>query len=414
MASSTTASRLQSYNQLLSGRDFPLLFVGQAISQLGDWMNRVALLVLAYALTGEGLAVALATLAQLLPRAFMLPFGGVLADRFPKRRLMLLTDFARAGLAASLIVVDRADRLWWVYLSTVLLHSLASVFNPARGAILPAILPRELLGPANALNNVSMQAAIFLGPALGGALVAAFGVNAVFLINGATFFASALCIALMRVREPQTNQRAFGSLGQDLREGWAVVRANRLLLALFGMIFIGAIVAIGLNVLLVSLLADPLGQPTERLGLLFTSVGLGMVLGAAPALWLFGRYPAALLQAAVTAGVIATMLAVGASGSFWFVVGALFVNGLLTATSDVVVLTTTQRNAPPERMGRVMGLLLWVNALGQVVGAAAGGLLPRAVSASSATLLIAAAAALLLVLLLPLVVAANRHPATAV
>lgn len=408
MATSVTPPRFQAYNQLLIGRDFPLLFLGQAVSQLGDWMNRVALLVLVYALTGEGLAVAFATLAQLLPRAFMLPFGGVLADRFPKRRLLLATDLARAALAASLIFVDRPERVWWIYLSTVLLHSLASVFNPARGAILPAIVPANLLGPANALSNISMQAAIFLGPALGGALVAWFGANAVFLINGATFLLSALFIWLMRVREPVLQSRAFGNVGQDLREGWAVVRTSRLLITLFGAIFIGAIVAIALNVLLVSLLASPLGQPTDRLGLLLTSVGLGMVVGAAPALWLFNRYPAALLQVGVTAGVIATMLAIGITNVFWIVIVALFVNGILTATSDVVVLTTVQRNTPTNRLGRVMGLLLWINALGQVVGAAAGGLLPRFTSASNATLLIATVAAVLLLPLLPLVLTLGR------
>lgn len=402
-------ARLGAYSNVLAARDFPLLFFGQTISQLGDWMNRVALLVLAYALTGQGLAVAIATLAQLLPRAFMLPFGGVLADRFPKRRLMIATDLARALLAASLIFVDRADRLWWVYLSTVLLHSLSSVFNPARGAILPAIVPRELLGPANALNNITMQAAVFLGPAIGGALVAWFGVNAVFLINGGTFVVSAIFIWLMRAREPELRERAFGSIGQDLREGWAVVRTSRLLIALFGAIFIGAIVAIGLNVLLVSLLAGPLNQPTERLGLLLTSVGLGMIVGAAPALWLYGRYPAALLQLWVTAGVIATMLAIGVTDSFWFVAAALFVNGVLTATSDVVVLTTVQRHAPSDRLGRVMGLLFWVNALGQVVGAAAGGLLPRATTPGNATLLIGAIAAILLLPLLPLVLTLGRR-----
>jgi MFS family permease len=347
MTGLTTAARLRAYNRLLADRDFPLLFLGQAVSQLGDWMNRVALLVLAYALTGEALAVAAAALAQLLPRAFMLPFGGVLADRFPKRRLMIATDLARAALAASLIFVDRAQDLWWIYVSTMLLHTLASIFNPARGAILPALVPADLLGPANALNNISMQSAIFLGPALGGLLVQRFGVDTVFLINGATFLVSALLIALLRAREPDLRARAFGNLPQDLREGWAVVRSSRTLPTFFGAIFISAIVAIALNVLLVSLLADPLGEPTERLGLLLTCVGLGMIVGTAPALWLFKRYSAPLLTLAVTAGAILTIFAIGATTSFWLVAVALFANGFLTAIGDVVIITTVQRSAPP-------------------------------------------------------------------
>jgi MFS family permease len=402
MTATPLSVRIRAYNRLLTAGDFPLLFLGQLVSQLGDWMNRVALLVLAYALTGQGLAVAIATLAQLLPRAIMFPFGGVLADRFPKRWLMLTTDLVRAALAASLIFVDRADRLWWVYLSTVLLHSLSAIFNPARSAILPAIVSRDLLGPANALNNITMQAAIFFGPALGGVLVAQFGVNAVFLINGATFVISALFIWFMRVQEPEIKDRPFGSIRQDLHDGWGVVRTNRTLIVLFGAIFIGAVVANGIGVLLVSLLVDPLAQPTDRLGFLLTCVGMGMVVGAAPAVWLFNRYPPATLQLAVIAGVIATMLTIGITDSFWVVAIALFINGICTATIDVVVLTTVQRTAPPDRLGRVMGLLFWINALGQVAGASAAGLLPRFTTPTTATLLIAAIAALLLLPLLPI------------
>jgi MFS family permease len=412
MSRFSTAGRLRAYNQLLVGRDFPLLFLAQAISQLGDWMNRVALLVLAYALTGEGLAVAGAALAQLLPRVFMLPFGGVLADRYPKRLLMIATDLARAALAASLVFVDRAQDLWWIYLSTVLLHSLASIFNPARGAILPALVPAELLAPANALSNISMQSAIFLGPALGGLLVGRFGVDAVFLIDGGTYLVSALLIALMRAREPELQTRAFGSIPRDLREGWAVVRGSRTLLTYFGAIFIISIVAIALNVLLVSLLAGPLNRPTNRLGFLLTCVGLGMVIGAAPALWLFKRYSAPLLTLAVTAGAVLTMFAIGATTSFQLVAIALFANGVLSAISNVVVLTTVQHSTPPDRLGRVMGLLFWVNALGQVAGAAAGGLLPNLTTPANATLLIAAIAALLLLPLLPATLVLWRQETT--
>jgi predicted MFS family arabinose efflux permease len=136
-----------------------------------------------------------------------------------------------------------------------------------------------------------------------------------------------------------------------------------------------------------------------------------MIVGAVPAVWLFNRYPAAPLQLAVVAGVIATMLTIGVTSSFWVVAAALFTNGILTATIDVVVLTTVQRTAPPDRLGRVMGLLFWVNALGQVTGAAAGGLLPRLTSPSNATLLIAAIAAILLVPLLPMALVLWREEA---
>jgi MFS family permease len=397
----TLAGKLRSYGELLGGRDFRLLFAGQLVSQFGDWINRVALLVLAYQLTGQGIAVALLMLASLLPRVVMLPFGGVLADRYPKRRLMLLTDLLRAALAASLVLVDSVATLWWAGAAVILLHCLAAIFNPARNPATPALVPAEGLGAANALNNSAMQLALFLGPAIGGWLVALAGVDAVFLINGATFLFSAALLWAMRLPEPPRKGLTRGEVGRDLREGWATVVGQRGLALLCACVFIGAVVAIGLNVLLVGLLDSALGQPTEQLGLLLTSVGLGMIAGAAPALGLYKRFTPLPLALAVTLGVIATMATIGATRSFLVVAVALFANGVLTAISDVVVLTTAQRSVPQERLGRVMGLIFWINALGQAVGALGGGLLPRAVGDAGATLVLSGVCALLFLALLP-------------
>ena len=397
----TITAKLRSYCGLLGGRDFRLLFTGQLVSQFGDWINRVALLILAYRLTGQGIAVALVLLAQLLPRVIMSPFGGVLADRYPKRRLMLLTDLLRAGLAASLVFVNSVAGLWWAVVAVVLLHLLASIFNPARNAATPALVPPEGLGAANALNNGSAQLALFLGPALGGGLVALFGVDVVFLINAATFIFSAALIWLMRLPEPSHRGLTPGALGRDLREGWATIVERRPLLLLCGYIFIGSIVAIGLNVLLVGLLDTSLGQPTERLGLLLTSVGLGMLVGAVPALALYQRFAPLPLALVVTFGVILTMVAIGATRSFAIVAVALFANGVLTAISDVVIVTTAQSSVPEDRRGRVMGLIFWINALGQAVGALGGGLLPRAVGNVNATLILSGVCTILFLLLMP-------------
>src|SRR5919199_3661445 len=142
------------------GRDFRLLFAGQAISEFGDWINQVALIILVYQLTGQQAAVALVLVAQLLPRAIILPFGGLLADRYPKRRLMLGTDLAQAALAASLLLVATARDLWWVCTAVMLMQGLAAIFTPARSAAIPALVPREHLGAANAVNGLAGEGAL--------------------------------------------------------------------------------------------------------------------------------------------------------------------------------------------------------------------------------------------------------------
>lgn len=401
--------RLQSYLDIAKERDYRLLFTGQAISQLGDWMNRVALLVLAYQITGQALAGALLLLAQLLPRVIVTPLGGVLADRYAKRRLMLLTDFLRAALAASLVFVDSAASLWWAGFAILLMHSLASVFNPARGAILPSLVPGEKLGIANALNDMSGQLAFFIGPALGGLIVAAWDVRAAFLFNAATFVVSAFFIWLMRFREPvKHNAKRVTVLG-DLREGWSSVMRSPLLRFLCGALFLDAAVAIGLTVLLLPLLGSSLGGSEALLGPLMTCVGLGTLLGTLPSLWLIERVPRLALAASCVAGLLATILAIGLTGSIAVVGAALLVNGFLATCTELLALTTTQRTIPKEQLGRAIGLLFWMLAVGQACGAIGGSLLLRYFTPAQAALVLGGiGGAILIGLLLAIVVAGRR------
>lgn len=380
--------RLRSYWVITKLRDYRLLFTGQAISQLGDWMNRVALLVLAYQITGQTVAGALLLLAQLLPRVIITPFGGVLADRYPKRRLMLLTDLLRAGLAASLVFVNSTATLWWAGIAIVLMHSLASVFNPARGAVLPGLVPDEKLGLANALNDMSGQTAFFIGPAIGGLIIAAWSVQAAFLLNAATFLLSALFIWLMHFREPVSRDVRPASLLADLREGWSTVVQAPLLRFLCGALFLDAAVAIGLTILLLPLLQNTLNGSEALLGPLMTCVGLGTLVGTVPSLWLINRFPLLPLAALATGGLLTTMLVIGLTSSIAIVGLALFVNGFLATCTELIALTTTQRSIPKERLGRAIGLLFWMLAVGQVCGALGASFLLRYSPASSVTLIL--------------------------
>lgn len=375
-AGRATLERFRPYQATLAGPDFRLLFVGQALSQLGDWINRVALVVLVYQLTGRQAAVALVILAELLPRAIVLPFGGVLADRYPKRRLMLFTDLARAGLAASLMLVTSARGLWWLCAAVLLMQALSAVFNPARSATLPALVPREHLGLANALNGMSAQLAFFLGPALGGLIMAHWGVGAVFAINALTFLLSALLLWRMRLREPGAAGLQRGQVSRDLREGWATVAGNPALWVLFGGAFVISGVALSLNVLLVAILTGTLGRPPEALGLLMTVVGLGTLVGTLPAPHLLARFSPLRLIVLLVLGLTLDMAVIGSTASFPVVTVALFVNGLFSMVVEVAIETGLQRLAPADRLGRAFGLLFWVATLGQVGGAAAGGALP--------------------------------------
>ncbi|MGN6363042.1 MAG: MFS transporter [Thermomicrobiales bacterium] len=381
-------NRLHAYSALLQARDYRLLFTGQAISQLGDWMNRVALIVLVYRLTGRQVGVALVMLALLLPRAFVFPFGGVLADRYPKRRLMLATDLVRALLAAVPVFVTTARGLWCVGLAVVAMQALSGIFNPARSAAIPALVSRDDLGLANALNGLSMQTAFFIGPVIGTAIIAIGDLNGVFIVNAVTFLISALVLWRMRLVEPPRAGAARGSTLSDLREGWAIVGRDPTLRVLFGVAFLGSATAISLNVLLVALLAGPLQRPASQIGLLLTIVGLGTILGLASGLRLLKRFPAKTTLAVIGVLLVLDLALIGAARSFAVVALALVINGVLSGASDLIYETTVGQTVEASRLGRVFGLLFWTATLGHVIGAIAGGVLPLVYGASGAVLVL--------------------------
>jgi DHA3 family macrolide efflux protein-like MFS transporter len=388
---------LRQYGPLLQNRGFCLLFTGQALSQLGDWMNRVALLVLAYRLTGSPIAVALLQLATLLPRVLVSPFGGVLADRYPKRLLMIALDLLRAILATSLILADRSGQLWLAGVALLLMHSCGAIFNPARGAILPALVPREQLGPANGLNDIAGQSAFFIGPAIGGWIIATLGIDAVFLINGATFVLSALLITLIRAEEPARRGVARGAVIRELREGWQALYAHSPLRFLLGALFIEALVALALTVLLLPILTGPLGGRDEQLGILLAMVGVGTMIGAPLGVWLFGRFRSLPLVALAALGIVATLAAVGLARGFALVALALFVNGVLTGITDIAVITTVQQTVAGDKIGRAFGLMFWILALGQITGALGGSVLIRYATPAIATLALSGASVAIIV-----------------
>lgn len=364
----------------LGGRDFRLFFVGQAASQLGDWMHRVGLIVLIYQLTGQPAAVAALFLAQLIPRALLLPLGGVLADRFPKRRLMLGADLVRAslvlGFIATALLPQSAIRVASIYALVATLQVLTSIFNPARSATIPALVPEESLGSANALVETFAQIAMLLGPTLGAAILLPFGPDGVFIANAVTFLISAAFLFVMRLDEPARQGVQRKSILHDLREGAEAVRQSRPLRAcIVGFAVVGAL-NLCLQATMVDLLARHLGRPAAATGTLLTLVGIGLLLGTWPTAWLLERVPPLTLLAASVGLLGLDTALIGLAPSFAVVAAAFVINGVLTIAADLVSQTTLGKLAPAAQRGRVFGFQQWILTLGYLVGTVLGGALP--------------------------------------
>jgi MFS family permease len=191
------------YRQLLAGNaDFRRLWTGQVISEIGDWLNNIAVLALAIQLAGAGsvgLAVATYAIARHLPLFIFGPVAGVVVDRVNRRRVMIAADLARAVLALGFLLANRASSLALIYVVGAALFSVSAFFNAAKRASIPNLVggTEELLS-ANSLSASTTAATIAVGSALGGVIATAVGRNSVFVLNALTFVASAEMIRRIR------------------------------------------------------------------------------------------------------------------------------------------------------------------------------------------------------------------------
>jgi len=233
---------------LRDNRDFRTLYAANAISQMGDWLNVVALFSLLLELTGKGEAVAIALLTRFLPMFFAGPAAGVLADRISRRAILIVSDLLRAALVLCLLLVRRPDQVWVAY-AVVTAHSLVSAFfEPAQQAMLPNLVSEEDYPLAATLENSLWAVTLATGSALGGVVLAVVGRDAAFVCDAVSFLGSAALIARLppgRARradkqaiEVLEEGRAPGSLVQnllgvrDLQEGVRYVASHRRVRAL--------------------------------------------------------------------------------------------------------------------------------------------------------------------------------------
>src|ERR1700730_2413561 len=192
---------------LRNNRDFRRLFMGGLVSQTGDWFNSLAMFTLLLSLTGSGEAVGYILIIKLLPSFFVGPLAGVVADRFNRKTVMIVSDIVRGLLVLGFLLVQRPEQVWIVYVLAAIEVAVSSFFDPAKSASIPNIVSREELIPANALSAASWSVTLALGAALGGVVTDAFGRNTALVIVSISFFVSAAYISAVRLRSSTSNGR---------------------------------------------------------------------------------------------------------------------------------------------------------------------------------------------------------------
>jgi MFS family permease len=340
----------------ISVRNYRLYFTGQVISVSGTWMQTVAqAYLILFPLHGTGVDVAIATSLQFLPLLLLGPFGGLIADRLDKRRVLYATQGTAGTLALVLgiLTLTHSVALWEVYLLAAGLGFVNLFDNPARQTFVSEMVGLELLPNAVSLNSVLMNSARVIGPAIGGVLILTVGVSTCFFLNAVSFAAVITALAMMRAAELYQRPRVVRAKGQ-VREGLRYVWARSdLKVPLISMAVVG-VFAFNFTVTLPLLAKFTFHGGAGLYSWFLVAMGAGAVAGGL--VTAFRSRPSTRLLAFIGVVFGIAMLAVALSPSQTVAIVLLVPMG---ATSIAFVATnnaTLQLRADHAMRGRVMAL----------------------------------------------------------
>jgi len=340
-------------------RNYRLYFLGQAISLSGTWMQSVAQSWLVLKLTDSGSALGLVTALQALPVLLLAPYGGVLADRFPKRRLLYMTQSVSGVLAITLgvLVATGAVRLWMVFVLALCLGLVNAVDNPSRQTFVSELVGRRYLRNAVSLNSIEVNLTRVAGPALAGVLIATVGIASCFIINGVSYIAVLLCLALMHDAELHHMTPVAAAKGQ-LREGLRYVQTTPLIRTVLLMMAVVGTFTFEFQVTLPLIARYTFHGNAASYAMLSSAMGVGAVIGG---LRTAGRRRAGVGTLALAAGGLGVAVGVVAlSPSFTFAIAATGVVGYFLVMFTSLTNSILQMESEPTMVGRVMAL--WASA----------------------------------------------------
>lgn len=358
----------------LSNRNYRLYAAGGVVSNTGTWMQRVAQDWLVLQLTGySGTALGITTGLQFLPMLLLSPYAGLVADRFPKRRLLQVTQLMMAGpaLLLGLLAVTGVAEAWHVYVLAFVFGVGTAFDAPARQSFVGEMVDADDLTNAVGLNSASFNAARIVGPALAGFMIAALGSGAaatgwVILLNALSYGAVVWSLQRMRTADLHPTERAARGPGM-IRDGMRYVRSRPDLMLVLAIVFFAG--TFGLNFQMTSALmaTDVYGKGASEYGLLGTTMAVGSLTGALLAARR-GRPRYRLVVVAALVFGLLEMLA-GLMPSYLTFVLMTPLLGLSALTMITAANATVQLGSAPVMRGRVMALYMMIFMGGTPVGA---------------------------------------------
>lgn len=365
-------SKNGTFSQLLQSRNFVLMWIGEAISLIGDQFYMIALPWLTLQLTNDPFAMGTVLAVGGIPRALFMLVGGALTDRFTSRSIMLLSNLARMALVLLLTFTVLAGmiQVWMLFIFALVFGLLDALFFPAQASIVPHLVKPEQLQSANAIVMMTQQLSLFGGPILAGALIALFstsatetdltGIGMAFGIDSLTFFASAITLWFIKMQpiKPADNDDSTNMIAA-IREGLHYVRNNITLRSVFTLIIFANVLIVAPMTVGIPVLADSrLAEGAAAFGIIMSAFGggtvIGMIFGGALPRPSDKRFGIVIISVWSMMGLCIAMMGIADTTAMAALLGALM--GISNGYVSIVFLTWLQSNTPQAMLGRMMSL----------------------------------------------------------
>ena len=354
-------------------RNYRLFAAGSLVSNTGTWMQRVAQDWLVLALTGSAGALGLTTGLQFLPILLFSPFAGVIADRFSKRSVMMVTQIAMSTTAALLgvLAITGVVEAWHVYVIAFAFGTAAAFDTPARQAFVNEMVGRETLTNAVALNSASFNLGRMIGPAVAGGVIALLGSGVgasgwVILLNSGTYLAVLVALKRMRSEELHPVPKLPRAKGQ-LRDGIAYVRSRPDIVLVMAILFVAGTFGFNFQMTTALMATEVYGKGAGEYGILGSILAVGSLTGALIAARRTSSSQRLVVVAAIVFGLVT--LAAGLMPTYLTFALVLPVAGITSMTLMTAANSFVQMAADPAMRGRVLALYLAVFMGGTPIGA---------------------------------------------
>lgn len=395
----------------LKHKSYRYYWIGMAISTTGTWMQNVAQPWLAYNLTDSEFMLGLVSALQFLPALLFSLFAGVIIDKFPKKKILYLTQIASFIITLVLAILTYTGNIafWHLIITSTLLGIVNTIDMPARQSFVIELVGREDLTNGIALNSVQFNVARILGPALAGIIMGPWGVGSCFLINSVTY--GAVIISLLFVKpypmpkEPMKQVNMMANIAEGLK---FIYRKKELLIPLL-FLAVGATFAMNMNVLVPPFAKKILGQGETGFGFLMSLAGVGALAGALTMATVSKGGPKKMFLYVfpLIAGIL--VMAIGFTNIYVLTGATLLLVSFFYMIFMASVNTTMQMNSENEFRGRVMSVYSLVVAGSTPLGNLYAGAFAENMSASAGFI---ACGVAILVLLVPLYILLKKHNTT--